>query len=809
MEKSEADALLQALSGGTAILVLGDLSDAYDGVSSLEALRRDTLSALNVDVSSSVRLRDALKALRSRNPADAARLVCQHLENGLRDYRTLVRLIQAPWDRIYSIGGLSLGGITFETLPIQVARISADDPVPRDVTRTLLVDEGFPAEPASGLFLAGTATVQRGIWRREMSIRMLRRPTVVLAKSGHEMLWESLQSRDEHASSPCYVILEQVSVEDELAASNCEATIVRGSLQDLVNALPSGHERLQSAKRLLARSRTSAAEGVGVRLVTSLIRDTEAAPDWRFLRGFDPTWDDVKNQRLLSLPILRSVKKESTFDEGAARSVVVLKARAGAGKTAALMQFAYETAVRDSRVVVWIDRAATQSLSKLEHEISEIDPDCVVIDDVDMFGDATPSLIRRLNRNGKTLVVASVRTTRERTVGWTSGVHFVEEQELSDSDINRLEKLLNRAALLGSLQGVQPRQTRLDKIRQICKRDLLAALIQIVTGEKFEERIRNEFGQLGGDEQSVYLTLSIFVAHVNEARRMQEEDLIGSAQNGVSPGAVSAALDSLIAKRLLTVDELGVGVRHRAIADALVDGVPRARVASVIGSLLRYFAARAYAITDSSHPERRTMISLLSHSLMVRLNLPRESVRAIYSSVKELLEDDFHYWLQAGAYETEKGDFDLARSYLDSARSCPGGVNDYKVITEWGILRIGRARRALGSTVAAAEARDAILEMIQVANSHGSSTPHTYKVLASDGDAFLSETQVISATELADLRDKLDKVVSIGLTVCRDNSLAMEALDGYRMRRNVVARPIPPKPGNFPVPKPTPPVKRK
>lgn len=788
-------------------MILGDLSDAYPDLPSLEYLRRMALESLGIDPSNSIRLRDAIKALSSTDPSTAQKLIRKHLSNGLSDYRALVALIQAPWDRVYSIGGLALDPIRFEQLPQPVLRVSGCDPNPDEMTRTLLVDNALIQDLDPVSFLLPASGTQREIWGQELRTRTLRRPTIAIANTGHELLWQILESRDADSKSRCFVVLRHIRPEDQLAAINVAATLVQGSLDDLAKALPAGHMKLQAGRRALARKRKGAAVGVGVQLVATLVREHETAEDWSFLRGFDPTWDDVSSGRLLELPVLGHLRREVILDKGA-RNTVVLRGRAGAGKTAALMQLGYELTTHESIVVAWIDRAATQSMARLLDEVLEIEPDCVIVDDVDIFGDSAPDLLRRLNRHGDTLVVASVRTTREHTVGWAPGARYVDELPMSDADIDSLERLLDSAGLLGSLQGVQPRQTRLEKIRKVCERDLLAALIQIVTGQRFEERIRSEFSQLTETEQRAYLTLAVYVAQVNESKRISEEDLLQSALAGAPLGAMSRALDSLISKRLLMIDDSGVGVRHRAIADALVAGMSRERIAMVVGALLRYYAGRAHAITDASHPERRKMVALLSHSLMVRLGLPRESVRTIYASVKPLLDGDFHYWLQRGAYETEQGDQELARSYLESARSCPGGLNDYKVTTEWGILRLQRAQRSPGSLALALEARDALHELLRVAATHGASSPHTYKVLASEGDAFVGSTQLLPQQELMALRDELDRTVGVGLMVCRDNFLAMEALESYSKRRGNVVRPAAPRSTLYPMPKPKPPSRR-
>lgn len=259
------------------------------------------------------------------------------------------------------------------------------------------------------------------------------------------------------------------------------------------------------------------------------------------------------------------------------------------------------------------------------------------------------------------------------------------------------------------------------------------------------------------------------------------------------------SLDGLLATRLVQIREGGLGVRHRAIADALLRRVPRETIAKAVLNLLHHFAQKAGGISDPTRPERRIVIALLSHTLMVRLELPPESVRRIYELVRPLLRQDFHYWLQSAAFETEKGDPELATRYLESARALPGGQNDYKVMTEWGILRLKRAKSGVGDHAAEQAGVEAVRELVRVTKQHGSASPHTYKVLATDGDRFLRTARTLSELSLKELRDAVDHVVSVGLTVCKDNSVAMEALVAYSKRQNVAAVRAP---STFPLPGP-------
>lgn len=802
----ELNSVSSLLAGGNAILLLGDLGATADGNSSLGVARLEALAALGFPDTTQMPLNTILQALYARTPEIADRIIASHLSRTVADRRDLVRIIQAPWERIYSVSGLNLTNIDFEGLNHPIVHQYAHLPRAGSAGATLLVDEALGADREVRDFIADVgATSEQGIWRREMCAKTLTVPTVAVALESDAQLWDRLECRDMHSAGkpgdmpdlpPCILVVARIRPEDHVMSLTTGVVLVEATPHDLAGALSPGDMKLKEGHRLLARSRNAAKQGVGVHQVSALVKDLELPTSWDFLRGYDPSWADVVYKRPVRLSILKKLRAACSFESGQ-RNTVVVRTRAGAGKTTALMMFAHDLN-KQGYNVAWLDRSATQRSQQLIEEVDDLDPDCVIMDDADIFGETTPKLLRILNKQGGRLVVASVRTTRDRMIGYIPNAKYVDESPLTDAELRSLHQVLSDAGLLGALQGIHPMATRLEHLSQLCQRDLLAALIEIVTGKRFEERIQEEFAQLSPLEREAYQTLAVFVANVGQARALKKEELLECVSEDGSFAKCLAAIESLLHQRLLVQDADGLRVRHRSIARALVDGLPKAEVARSLGRLLRHYAGRAHAILESSDPQRRTMVALLSHSLMVGMGLPVEDVRRLYSDVQGLLRNDFHYWLQRGAFETERGDEELARTYLKSARSCPGGMNDYKVITESGLLALRRARTAPLDAEAQKQAGNAINEMLGVTRQHGASSPHTFKILAEDGWTFVESCTTLSEADRRELMTKLDTMVATGLAVCRDNTVAMAALEAYAKRREgITATPPPP---TYPMP---------
>jgi hypothetical protein len=301
------------------------------------------------------------------------------------------------------------------------------------------------------------------------------------------------------------------------------------------------------------------------------------------------------------------------------------------------------------------------------------------------------------------------------------------------------------------------------------ERDLLAALIQVVTGQPFEQRIQSEYGQLEPAEQDAYSLVCFGASRVYEASYLPEQDLLQMLTPAAQYGSSLTHISNLVESRLIVRDELGLKVRHRAIADAVAKSLSSEKIADLVSVMLFFYAGRAAHIKDPSHPDRRQLTHLLSHSHMVDLKLKPGLVRPIYEKVQGLLANDFHFWLQRGAYEVERGDLELADSYLESARACEGGDLDFKVITEWGFMRLMKAIKYVDDRPAQAKAVKAVGELELIARREGTRSPHTFTILVRHGTEWLQNARILGDAERQRLALRIRDILQLGLGVLQDN----------------------------------------
>jgi hypothetical protein len=117
--------------------------------------------------------------------------------------------------------------------------------------------------------------------------------------------------------------------------------------------------------------------------------------------------------------------------------------------------------------------------------------------------------------------------------------------------------------------------------------------------------------------------------------------------------------------------------------------------------------------------------------------LDAEDIRRVYDYVEEILDNDFHYWLQRGAFEVEAGDPSKhALHDLRRAMTTEGGEDDPYVLTEYSYLRFRMAQSSRTSE-GIAWGKAAFEDVRKVVLRSGLRSPHTFVVLARDGVPWL------------------------------------------------------------------------
>ncbi|AGS71820.1 hypothetical protein [Streptomyces collinus] len=717
------------------------------------------------------------------------------------------RLLRAPWFRIYDFTGadmLALGRKAGGGDRISLVNACDGPPADKHEAFEVVAMHGLPKQEGIPQDFGDPEDDPprhpRQQWFRRLRAELLERPVLFMSLSPNSpILWDTLRMVGWRAGEhefPGFLVAPEGTAVDRARLRQVGLQHIRNSPSDFVTRqLAPGSQSLVLGKRLLKQEHAGALRDVGVQRVAQLVQDAPAGHA-SFLVGRDPTWGDITNRRITGQLSLIDVVAESTQPSAEGRMPVVLvKGSAGSGKTTVLMQVAYRLHKKGSHVG-WVDRAANLTSVTVAAQTRQQNLDAVFVDDVNMFTRNASDLMHNLNEDGKRLVVASIRVTRQSEIpaGFPAKVVDVDRQ-LTDSDLKKLVKALEKNALIGDLKKYRSTQAKVERLRTLSEKGLLAAMIQAVTGSTLREKVVSEYQDLskyGLAYQWAYAAVCI----VNSDEIFQQ---IGISSTGLlevvsypDPPDRShrEAIRGLLEMGLLVAAPGGLlRCRQRTIADAVVDTVIKKRpveLETVMTKLLVSYAERACHIEDDLHPDRRAMIRLLNHNVMRELCLRTEGARRTYQAAHDLLEDDRHYWLQRAEFEIDQGRFDLARSYLAAGKGCRYGEDDR-------LLRTASARVQLRDSVAystdARRLQDAVAAVHElhevVRGPEGRKAPHAFVALARDGANWLLQCgQALGYQLYVDLLDQITDDVKYGTVCCAGRNEVVAAAAWFDRQRS-------------------------
>ncbi|BDM67204.1 hypothetical protein HEK616_06910 [Streptomyces nigrescens] len=715
------------------------------------------------------------------------------------------RLMRAPWSRIYDFTGSDLFKLAWAadtTGHISLVNACEEPPTDKREALEVVAMHGLPQEEISQNFGdPGDESPRhaRHQWFRRFRAELLERPVLFVALSPNSpALWDVLRVAGRHSGEhefPGFLVAPEGTATDRARLRQTGLQHIRIAPSGFVDRqLAPGNQSLVLGKRLLAQEHEGALRGIGVQRVAQLVQDT-AAGHASFLEGRDPTWGDIKSRKTSAqLSLVDAVGALIQPSAEGRMPVVLVKGSAGSGKTTALMQLAYRLH-REGSHVGWVDRAANLTSGAVTAQTQQQNLDAVFVDDVNIFTRSASDLMHSLNDDGKRLVVAAIRVTRQSEIpaGFPAEVVSFDRQ-LTDGDLKNLVKALQKNALIGDLKNYRSMQAKVDRLRALSEKGLLAAMIEAVTGSTLREKVASEYEDLG-EHGEVYRWAYAAVCIVNSDDIFRQ---IGISSTGLlevvsypDPPDRShrVAIKGLQEMGLLVALPGGLlRCRQRTIADAVVHTVLTKRLEEleiVMTKLLVSYAERACHIEDDQHPDRRAMIRLLSHNVMRDFGLPPEAARRTYQAAHELLQDDRHYWLQRAEFEIDQGRFDLARNYLAAGKGCRHGQDDR-------LLRTADARVRLRDSVAhpndVRRLQDAVAaaqELHEVVRGpDGRKAPHAFVALARDGSSWLLQCgQALGHQQYVDLLEQITDDVSYGKVCCAGRNEVQAAAAGFERQR--------------------------
>ncbi|WP_067504399.1 hypothetical protein [Actinoplanes sp. TFC3] len=715
-------------------------------------------------------------------------------------------LLRGPWYRVYDLSGTNVLRLAAEAWNKRGRKFSVVDAAHEPLTPgsghmelvILMAGASDSGQRDVDFELTAPARTPREVWLRQLKADLLTNPALLVAAD--------VSSR--HLSY-CLPLLPEVSARGKsvqsyfLVASGQDETVqfrlreygvqqLPPPLADVIGKhLQPGVEEFETGTKLLARQREGLRRGSGIQLVNTLLESARPGDD-EYLYGQDPSWGDIRDR----IPARLSTVQEM-WDASAAAAdklpIVILEDRSGTGKSTALMQFGIEL-MQDDRSVGWLDRDASRDLRDLVRETEELSLDAILVDDIDIFGARATSLLHDLNRGGKTLVVATIRSTRSDLLG--SGFRRISPLQLTDADLGALVTALELNGKLGRLKDQLTPEMRIDVLRRASDQDLMMAMNEAIFGFRLGPRVLSEFDQLDTTRQRVYSFVCLFYALQYEDRSLtlSVNDLVQVASEDDPAAGVLLIIDELRRKRLVTQSETGqLRSRHRVIAEQIFTERIRRQPGyqqELMTDLMLFYVERAWHIKDRTNRFRRVMVALINHRVMVQSDLPIASVRAIYDELRSYLADDLHYWLQRGSYELEKQQLDRAATDVRTALGCTNGATDYKVRTTWGLIAWRLARRDLHDERSQQEALDAVTALDEVIRIKGRDSPHTFTFLAGEGVEWLAETTFVSPDEKLMLARRIAEIIELGQFLLKGNREFENAVE--RSKRELVKLLVPP-----------------
>lgn len=449
-----------------------------------------------------------------------------------------------------------------------------------------------------------------------------------------------------------------------------------------------------------------------------------------FLLGREPDWSDVESGFAIEREYDVSLRDTAESQEG---GILLVTGTAGSGKSSSLLRVALAMET-DGRDVGVLNLDTDLGFARIRELVREANLDVLVIDDADEFNTMTGPLLRNISTdNPQMLLIAAMRSTRFEHLGVLGHLAGIAVSELpvphlEDSDIDLLIDALDRANRLGVLRGRPLNEQRAVFQRQ-ANRQLLVAMMEATSDERFEDKVRKECTELPQELAEVYATIALATSFRQYLTSSEVLLSIGDSSNE----ALNRIQRLINAKLVVKTAGDQLRVRHRVIADRVIDHY---RVEGSLGEVLRglMFAMATCVGPSISRLSRpwRILKRLLSHELMIRLSAGNLEVpRAAYDEVENLLTNEPHYWLQRGRFETEAGDPVRAQNFCDQARGL--APDDPLVKTGWAAITLRRAADHPGAPGAADRVAQALDELESAIAERGKRDAYPYHVIGSQG----------------------------------------------------------------------------
>jgi hypothetical protein len=482
-----------------------------------------------------------------------------------------------------------------------------------------------------------------------------------------------------------------------------------------------------------------------------------------FLVGAEPIWADIQSGRAIPRECDELIwSKISAAYSGAANTkVLIIAGTAGSGKSASLMRASLRLSSEGVKVG-WIDSDSDIQARDIRRIMRASDPPKVLaIDDADTFrAELAPTLIDLVAIKKPALILLGIRSGKvDRVLNYArlEGIEVdeVAMPDLEDSDITSLLRVLDRENRLGILKG-RPKSEQAKIFREKAGRQLLVAMYEATSGQRFEEKVFAELKDLVAGDQVIYAIVAVATAFRFPIAK--DEVLLAS---GDRSNVTLNSIDQLVRRKIIISGSDGsLRARHRVIAETLRNELQeQGMLAGILPGMALMAAAKAQPGLLRSSKPWRLLRALLNHDFLFR-SIGIEPSRNLYGNLEAAREWDYHYWLQRGSLEVEFGNLALAQNFLNQARGL--GAGDPLVETAWAYLLFRQAIEKPSLTDSGARVSEATLILEDYIRQRGDFDSVPFHVLGSQGLAW-SRRGIPSRDRRATYLRSLLKKVSEGL----------------------------------------------
>ncbi|MGE0454268.1 MAG: hypothetical protein AB7O37_16835 [Vicinamibacteria bacterium] len=520
------------------------------------------------------------------------------------------------------------------------------------------------------------------------------------------------------------VLLDDFNVVWLKMSSEEFAERILGNLRD------AGRDGLAKLARLAA-----VAKGSGtLSQVADLSRGPYATTE--FLLGQEPTWGDLQLGRAIARESDETLwSRIEVARARTRRGVVLITGTAGSGKSTALMRAVLRLSAAGTKVG-WVDRDSDLSPRAIRTAMrGDAAPPVLAVDDADVYGPELSAMLTELALSDRApLILVAIRSGRVEKALNPARMKGVPYEEavmpgLSDRDIGGLLDLLDRENRLGVLKG-KSRRDQEQVFRDKAGRQLLVAMIEATSNQRFEDKAVDELAGLEPEGQLIYALVAVASAHRIDLSREDVLIAVGDHSN-----QLLNSLDQLVRRKILVEivgDETVVRARHRVIAEIIRDELARRGLLKepLYGLALLAATKVRPGMRRNAKPWRLLRV-VLNHDMLFK-TLGRDGARGLYGSIEQALSWDYHYWLQRGSLEVESGDLDLAQNFLSQARSL-AHEEDPLVENEWAYLLFKQAISDPSAADAERRAEEATAILLDMIARRGTVDSYPYHVLGSQG----------------------------------------------------------------------------